>query len=203
MKNVLILNGHQPGPFANGDLNQAFVARAQTLLRDRGAQVEVTKVSDGFDIETEIDRHLWADALIFQFPVNWMGLPWVFKKYMDEVYTAGMDGRLAHGDGRRSDAPNQHYGMGGSLKGLPYMISATFNAPKSAFDDPAQPFFQGGSVDDLFRPIHLTMKFMDARPRPTFAAHDVVKNPSIADDFVRFDAHLSNQFFKDLPDVAA
>jgi modulator of drug activity B len=30
----------------------------------------------------EIENHLWADVIILQTPVNWMGVPWTFKKYM-------------------------------------------------------------------------------------------------------------------------
>lgn len=78
-----------------------------------------------------------------QFPVNWMGAPWTFKKYMDEVYTAGMDGRLCAGDGRHARDPKANYGTGGSLQGTSYLLSATLNAPAEAFDDPAQPFFSG------------------------------------------------------------
>ncbi len=203
MQNLLILNGHQPGDYAKGDLNRAFVARAKALFEAAGVAVQTTIVADGYDIEAEIAKHQWADAAILQFPVNWMGLPWSFKKYMDEVYTAGMDGRLAHGDGRRSDAPDDNYGMGGTLNGLPYMLSVTFNAPQAAFGDAEQPFFQGDTVEDLFRPIHLTMKFLDARPLPTFAAHDVMKNPGIEADFQSFDAHLKTVFAKGLSNVAA
>jgi modulator of drug activity B len=194
MSNILILNGAQPYPFAKGELNAAFAKRAEAALINMGHTVRRTTVAEGYDVEAEIASHQWADAVIMQFPVNWMGTPWGFKKYMDEVYTAGMDGRLCAGDGRTEQAPKANYGMGGTLKGTRYMLSVTFNAPAEAFDDASEPFFQGASVDDLLAMVHLNAKFFAMSKLPTFSAHDVMKNPDIEADFVRFDAHLKSTF---------
>ena len=98
------------------------------------------------------------------------------------------------GDGRTPEAPKENYGMGGALTGTKYMLSVTFNAPREAFDDASEPFFEGGSVDDLLRPMHLNARFFDMAPLPTFAAFDVMKNPEIEADFARFDAHLGAVF---------
>ena len=95
-----------------------------------------TEVSKGWDGETELARHQWADALVMQFPVSWMGTPWSLKKYMDEVYTAGMDGRLCRVDGRRGPGQDHLYGLGGALTDTRYMLSLTFNAPRDAFENP-------------------------------------------------------------------
>ncbi len=194
MSNILILNGHQPYPFAKGELNAAFVERAAAFLKTAGHDVRVTKVADGYDVEQEVANHQWADTVIMQFPVNWMGVPWSFKKYMDEVYTVGMDGRLTKGDGRVAEAPKKNYGMGGTLTGTTYMLSVTLNAPAEAFDNPAEPFFDGASLDDLLRPMHLNAKFFDMVPLPTFGAFDVMKNADVDADFARFDAHLARVF---------
>ncbi len=203
MKNILILNGHQPYPIAKGALNAAFVDRARRFLEANDFSVRVTEVTKGYDIETETNAHRWADALILQFPVNWMGVPWSFKKYMDEVYTAGMDGRLSNGDGRSQAAPEVGYGTGGTMIGRHYMLSVTFNAPRAAFDNQSDWFFAGASVDDLLRPVHLTFKFFGMSPLATFAAFDVIKNPTIADDFTRFDAHLAAAFGGADPEATA
>jgi modulator of drug activity B len=194
MRNILILNGAQPYEFAPGSLNAALAERARTFLEAQGHTVRVTTVAEGYDVNAEVDSHIWADTVIMQFPINWMGAPWSFKKYMDEVYTTGMDGRLTSGDGRTPEAPKANYGMGGSLGGTRYMLSVTFNAPREAFDDASEPFFKGGSVDDLLRPMHLNARFFDMAPLPTFAAFDVMKNPQIEADFTRFDAHLDAVF---------
>ncbi|WP_170755048.1 NAD(P)H-dependent oxidoreductase [Ruegeria lacuscaerulensis] len=202
MSNILILNGTQPYEAAPGALNASLTEQASTQLRTLGHDVRVTTVAEGYDVDTEVANHLWADTVIMQFPVNWMGVPWVFKKYMDEVYTSAMDGRFAHGDGRTSDAPKSNYGMGGVLHDKSYMLSVTFNAPVEAFDNPTEPFFAGDTVDDLLKPLHLTAKFMAMKPLPTFAAFDVMKNPTIEADFARFQTHLISTF-AEADDVAA
>jgi modulator of drug activity B len=120
-----------------------------------------------------------------------MATPWSFKKYQDYVYSFGMDGRLCAGDGRTRQDASKQYGTGGTLQGKKYMLSLTFNAPEEAFNDPNQVFFAGKSVDDLFLPTHLNFKFFGMKALPTFAAYDVMKNPTIEDDFARFDNHIS------------
>lgn len=194
MSRTLILNGAQPYPFAKGELNAALADRAAAFFEARGHEVRRTATADPFDPDEEVGHHQWADLIVMQFPVNWMGVPWSFKRYMDSVYSAGMDGRLCKGDGRSAEAPMENYGMGGTQVDTRYMLSVTFNAPARAFDDPAEPFFQGLSVDDLLRPMHLNARFFGMQPLPTFSAHDVMKNPDIEADFQRFDRHLQQTF---------
>ncbi|MCT8160070.1 NAD(P)H-dependent oxidoreductase [Pseudoruegeria sp. SHC-113] len=202
MSKILLLNGTQPYPHAPGHLNKAFIERAEAWLTSRGHDVRHSAVADPYDIDEEIAKHQWADKVIVQFPVNWMGVPWSFKKYMDEVYSAGMDGRLGNGDGRSSTAPDENYGMGGVLTDTAYMLSVTFNAPRAAFDNPQDAFFKGQSVDDLLGHVHLTYRFLGLPQEATFAAHDVVKNPQIEADFARFEAHLA-EVFEESAHVAA
>jgi modulator of drug activity B len=194
MSNIHILNGAQPYEFAPGKLNETLAERAKATLEAQGHEVRLTTVAAGYDVQAEVDSHLWADVVLLQFPVNWMGVPWSFKKYMDEVYTVGMSGQLSNGDGRSAAAPKANYGMGGNLAGTRYMISATLNAPAEAFGDLAEPFFQGMSLDDLLRPVHLNAKFFGMTPLPTFGAFDVMKNPDTESDFARFDDHLAKTF---------
>ena len=202
MSNVLILNGHQPSDFAKGRLNATLAEAARRHFVGQGRDVRTTVVADGYDIGAEIASHQWADVVLMQFPVNWMGVPWVFKRYMDEVYTAGMDGRLTEGDGRTPEAPKANYGMGGTLRGTRYMLSTTLNAPAEAFGDEREPFFEGLSLDDLLRPMHLNAKFFGMTPLPTFAAYDVMKNPDVEADLERFDAHLREVFGEATRDAA-
>lgn len=203
MSKILILNGAHPYNFAPGRLNTTFAELARNHLTSQGHEVRMTTVFEGYDVETEIENHLWADTVILQYPVHWMGLPWSFKKYMDEVYTSAMDGRLASGDGRTSAAPKLNYGMGGNMQDTRYMLSVTFNAPEEAFNAPNEPFLQGDSVDDLMKPIHLTAKFLGMTALPSFVAYDVMKDPQIETDLARFTAHLTRLFPTDANSAAA
>ncbi|WP_026470182.1 NAD(P)H-dependent oxidoreductase [Alkanindiges illinoisensis] len=193
MKKVLIINAHLPYSYSPGQLNATLVERAEAYFRGKGYEVEKTIVAEGYDVAIEIEKIRSADVVFLQMPLNWMGMPWTFKKYTDEVWSAGMFGILSNTDGRSSAAPKDNYGMGGLLKGR-YMLSVTANAPAEAFNDPAQAYFAGRSEDDLTWPIDLNFKWIGLEKVPSFWAYDVMKNPQIENDLVRFDAHLSTHF---------
>lgn len=190
MSNILIINAHHYYPFAEGRLNGALVQMAREQLTAKGHVTRIVEVDKGWDVDQELENHHWADIVLLQTPVNWMGVPWTFKKYMDEVYTAGMGGVLCQGDGRSEENPKANYGAGGMLKGKKYLLSLTFNAPQEAFNDPAEYLFQGKGVDDLIFPMHMNFRFFGMEPLKTFACFDVMKNPQVESDFQRYTSHL-------------
>ncbi|NHI00235.1 NAD(P)H-dependent oxidoreductase [Oceanimonas sp. MB9] len=194
MSNVLIINAHRHYPFAQGRLNRSLTQLADELIRAKGHSTRIVTVDDEWQVEQELENHQWADIILLQSPVNWMMVPWSFKKYMDEVYTAGMGGALCNGDGRHQDAPKENYGAGGTLQGKKYMLSLTFNAPAESFNDESEYLFQGKSVDDLFFPMHMNFRFFAMEPLPTFACFDVMKNASVEQDFERFQQHIDAHF---------
>jgi modulator of drug activity B len=194
MKNVFIINAHEPYPFSPGKLNRSVIEKAREFFIGRGCEIKETTMTDPYDVSKEIEKHQWADLIFLQTPVNWMGVTWTFKKYMDMVYSAGMEGALCDGDGRTRKDPSKQYGSGGTLTGKKYMISLTFNAPSESFDNPEQTFFEGKSIDDLLWPMHLNFRFFGMEPLPSFACYDVLKNPDVENDFVRFDEHLQTVF---------
>lgn len=194
MKKALIINAHQEYPFAKGELNQEIAKRIAEHLQSVGYEIRTTTMKDDWDADEEVDKHTWADVVILQSPTNWMGLPWSFKKYMDEVYTAGMFGKMSQNDGRTAEPPKKNYGSGGLMQDTQYMLSLTFNAPEESFNDENEFLFAGKSVDDLYFPQHMNFKFFGMKPIPTFACFDVMKNPSIESDFKRLQKHLEENF---------
>ena len=194
MKNVFLINAHQEYPFSKGRLNHSLTELARAHFEERGYALKTTTMREQHDVDAEIAKHQWADVVVLQSPVNWMGVPWSFKRYMDQVYSAGMDGRLCAGDGRSRRDPSKQYGSGGTLTGTRYMLSLTFNAPRESFDDPGQRFFAGRGVDALFWPAHLNFQFFGMQPLETFACFDVMKNPDIENDFRRYREHLGRLF---------
>lgn len=193
MPNAFVINAHQPYDFSKGELNKTLTQMAVEHLTSRSYKVKQVSMTDDWEsnIDEQIEHHRWADLVILQTPVNWMGVPWSFKKYMDTVYSFGMDGRMCAGDGRSRTEPTANYGGGGTLEGTKYMLSLTFNAPKESFDDPQEYLFQGKSVDDLFFPMHMNFRFFAMESLPTFVCYDVMKNPQIESDLERFTAHLT------------
>lgn len=195
MKNVFIINGHQKYPFSEGRLNASMVEKAETFFKKQGFEVRKTTMEDTYDTQEEIEKFKWADLVFFQTPLNWMGVTWSFKKYIDEIFSVGMMGEMSAGDGRTRKEPKKNYGLGGKLHGK-YMISITANAPKEAFNDVNEKFFNGISEDDLLLPMHLNFKWFGLEKLPTFMAYDVMKNPEIENDFNRFDTHLTKYITK-------
>src|SRR3954451_12494045 len=51
------------------------------------------------DVKAEIEKLLWADVLILQFPLWWFSMPAILKGWVDRVYACG----FAYGVGEHSD----------------------------------------------------------------------------------------------------
>ena len=137
-KKVLIINAHLTYPnWTEGKLNDAFFQSAKDFFTTKSYEVIETTIEDGYNPEEEEQKHLAADIVILQMPVNWFGAPWIYKKYVDEVFNSGLFSKsFLTGDGRTKDDPTKQYGTGGILQGKKFMISATWNAPAEAFDNP-------------------------------------------------------------------
>ncbi|MEA5097210.1 MAG: NAD(P)H-dependent oxidoreductase [Burkholderiaceae bacterium] len=188
MSNILIVNAAKSFGHSGGKLNTYLSEVAQETLASVGHGVKITHVDQGYDIEEEIGKYLWANTIIYQIPAWWMGEPWILKEYVDKVFTAGA-GRLFRDDGRTRSDPSKKYGSGGMLHGKTYMLSVTWNAPMEAFTEPGQ-FFEGKGVDAVYFPIHKANQFLGLSPLPTFICNDVMKQPDIENDVIRYRAHL-------------
>ena len=101
MKNVLLINGHQRYEgFAEGKLNRTLTETANDFLISKGYDVKITIVDSGYDIAEEHGKYPWADVVIVQTPVYWMSVPYLFKKYIDEVFTSAVGKVLPHLNGK-------------------------------------------------------------------------------------------------------
>ena len=184
MKKVLIINAHQQYEgFAEGKLNRTFVNIAKETLEAKGYEVKTSFIEKGYEIEEEISKHEWADIVITQTPVYWFSTPWIYKKYIDEVFTTALtQGRILIDDGRtRSDASKQ-YGTGGVSPGKKFLLSSTWNAPLEAFNDKNQILMEGKSVEDALIHISSVYKFCGYEILQSFSSHDVLKNPQVEND---------------------
>ena len=194
MKKALIIHAHQLYEgISTGGLNKAMASVIQEELESREFEVRHTHIEQGYDVETEVQNHLWADVIILQSPVYWFGMPWIYKKYVDEVFTAGMmKGVFITGDGRTREDPSRQYGSGGLLQGRKYMLSLTWNAPEAAFNNANQTLFGERSVDDVFILNTANYKFCGMEILPSFSCHDVMKAPNIENDMARLRQHLAD-----------
>ena len=191
-KKVLILNGHQYyDVVARGELTQAYINKANDFFLKNGFEVKHTTIEKAYDKEEECEKFEWADYVLFQYPVYWMGLPWIAKKYLDETFTQG---RHYSSDGRsRSDA-SKLYGSGGLLTGKKYMLSLTYNCPASAFDN-KNSLFDGLSLDEAQVAVHKTFQFCGLKPLETYAVHDIFKGDlDLNAELEKFEKVLTKNF---------
>ena len=191
MKKVLILNGHQYyDVVAKGDLTNHYIDCANKFFEENGFEVKQTHIEKGYTIQEEVEKFKWADYILFQYPVYWMSLPWIAKKYIDETFTQGVH---YASDGRsRSDA-SKLYGSGGLMQGKKYMLSLTWNAPIDAFTE-ADQFFEGVGVDGVYLPFHKANQFLGMQSLPTFIVNDVIKAPEVEAYMAQYREHLTQVF---------
>jgi len=199
VKKVLLINAHQRYEgFAEGKLNQTLIDAAKDFLSGMGYEIKTTIVENGYDIAEELEKYKWTDFVFVQTPVYWMSVPYIFKKYIDEVHTAGLGEVFCKDDGRTRSDLSKKYGSGGFMHGKKYMISTTWNAPLEAFEDSNQ-FFEGKGVDGVFMWLHKNYQFFGMAPLPTFSCYDVLKNADVENDLKRFKQHLNGAFNTEMP----
>ncbi|XPV70406.1 MAG: NAD(P)H-dependent oxidoreductase [Halarcobacter sp.] len=192
MKKVLILNGHQYyDVVAKGELTQNIIDKANEFFTKNGFEVKQTHIEKGYEKEEEIEKFEWADYILFQYPVYWMGLPWIAKKYIDETFTQG---RHFASDGRSRDDASKLYGSGGLMKGKKYMLSLTYNCPESAFNN-KNSLFDGMSLDQAHVAVHKTFQFCGLEPLETYAMHDIFKGDlNLKEELDKFEKVLAKNF---------
>lgn len=195
-KKVLLINTHLTYPnWTEGTLNNSFIQKAKDFFKAKGFEVLETKVENGYNADEEVEKHLQADIVILQTPVNWFGTPWIYKKYVDEVFNSGLASKkLLSGDGRTRTDTTKQYGSGGLMQGKKFMICATFNAPAEAFDNPSQSLMQGKSTADLFLNITSNYKFCGYDVLTGYNCFDIYKNGDIANDLENYTTHLATTF---------
>ena len=189
---ILLINTHLNYPgWSEGKLNLAFMNLAKSFFVERGHQVTETFVERSYNADEEVKKHLAADLVILQTPVNWFGAPWIYKKYADEVFNAALASKaLLEGDGRTRQDPSRQYGSGGKMQGRKFMISATWNAPRAAFDNPASGLMGGKGTADLFLHITSNYKFCGYEILPAFGIFDIYKNPDVPRALEEYQQHL-------------
>jgi len=188
---VLLINLHQKYEgFANGGLNAAIVDAARNWLEASGHTTETTVAEAGYDVAGELEKFQRADAFFVQSPVYWMGLPWLGKKYVDEIFSGGGNTVTYKNDGRSGGGK---YGSGGLMQEKSYMLSFTYNCPAGEFEN-ANGFFEGLSVDGANVALHKTFQFCGAAPLESFSVHDVYGAFDFDADLQRLEAVLTRNF---------
>ena len=118
------------------------------------------------DVKAEIEKLLWADALILQFPLWWFGMPAILKGWVDRVFAYG----FAYGVGEHSDNRwGDRYGEG-ALAGKRAMLIVT----AGGWEEHYAARGVNGPIDDLLFPInHGILYYPGYDVLPPFVAYRV------------------------------
>ncbi len=196
IKKVLLINTHLTYPnWSEGTLNASFHQKAKDFFTANNFEILETKIEDGYDANEEVEKHLEADIIILQTPINWFGAPWIYKKYVDEVFNSGlMSAKFLVGDGRTKEDITKQYGTGGKMQGKKFMVCSTWNAPKASFDDPNQVLFEGRSTADALIQITSNYRFCGVEVVADYNCFDIFKDGDIFGDLENYPAHLQKVF---------
>ncbi|MBV8251294.1 MAG: NAD(P)H-dependent oxidoreductase [Chitinophaga sp.] len=195
MKKILIINagqefGHSGGKFTNTitDVTKRFFDAKE------GYEAQITNVTADYNPDEEVKKFVWADVIIYHTPIWWFAVPFAFKKYLDDVFTAGHNTGIYTSDGRSSANPAINYGTGGMMHGKHYMLTSSWNAPETAFTLPGE-FFNQTTVDDgVMNGFHRMNAFAGLAPLKSYHFHDVEKNVQIEKHVSAYTAHLNEVF---------
>jgi len=195
-KTVLLINAHLTYPgLSEGKLNKAFYDKAKDFFVSQNYIILETKIESGYNVEEEVEKHMKADIIVLQTPVNWENTPWIYKKYVDEVFTSAMlSQKFLSGDGRSETNPMKQYGTGGKMQGKKFLLSATWNAPEESFNDPKQVLWKGKSADDALFNVGANYLFVGFEVVPGHYCYDVFHNKHIKEDLENYPKYLKKVF---------
>lgn len=110
------------------------------------------------DIQSELDKLLWADMVIFNFPIYWFSMPAILKGWFDRVFVSG----AVYGGMRFYDQ--------GGLVGKKAMLSITIGGkPHMLIEGGVH-----GPLEDMLRPIlRGTLAYSGFSVLPPFVGYHV------------------------------
>ncbi|EAK0464870.1 NAD(P)H-dependent oxidoreductase [Campylobacter upsaliensis] len=191
---ALLINGSKKFGNDGTRLNATLQSVAKEELESKGYKVLETIIDKGYKVEEELKKIKDSHLIIYQMPAWWMGEPWIVKKYIDEVYLAGV-GVLFANDGRSRADESLKYGSGGLARGgglardKRVMLSVTWNAPKEAFIE-SNGFFEGVGVEGVYLHLRKAHEFCGMEWLPIFMCNDVVKNPQVERYITKYREHI-------------
>ena len=193
MKNIFIINGSHPFAHSGGRFNETLfnttVSYFDTLDK---FDVKCTQVGDAYNAKEEVEKFKWADLVIYHTPIWWFQIPFGFKKYIDEVFTEGHQNGIYKSDGRSRLNPDINYGTGGLMHRKKYILTTSWNAPKTAFTLENE-FFNQKSVDEgVMFGFHRMNAFTGMELLGTHHFHDMEKNADVPLELNNYSTFLND-----------
>ena len=153
---TLVLYGHSS---PEQSFSNAIITEKLAKLPDVTVRTLANHRPDGhFDVSAEQKELVNADRIVFQFPFNWYGMPWLLKQWVDEVITYG----FAYGEG------------GDKLKGKPIILSFTTGVPADGYVNP--------TTDELLLPVKQTLALTQVKLEESVSSNGMMYIPGMAGD---------------------
>ncbi len=193
MKNIFIINGGHPFAHSGGRFNETLFNKTISLLKSsENFKVKTTQVGDNYDAKAEVEKFKWADVVIYHTPIWWFQIPFGFKKYIDEVFTEGHQNGIYKSDGRSRTNPEINYGTGGLMHGKKYILTTSWNAPKTAFTLENEFFYQKSVDEGVMFGFHRMNAFTGMELLATHHFHDMEKNADVPLELKQYEDFLTN-----------
>jgi modulator of drug activity B len=162
--NILLVTAGYSIFDAKGQLNGFLTYLSDKNLSAKGYKVKLSDTTkDSWDVDREVAKLLWADAIIYITPIMWFNLPAPMVKWLDQVLLY-----------QKTFVITDDYGEGGQVPADKFMIVATSNLKSS---DLGKGFVLKNAphIDDVLQPLVMTNHYLSIREQiPTFHAGDVV-----------------------------
>jgi modulator of drug activity B len=183
MKNILLVTAGYSIFDAKGQLNGFLSYLTDKILVDKGYKVKISDVTkETLNMDRELDKLLWADAIIYITPIMWFNMPAPLVQWLDEVLLY-----------EKTFIITDEYGEGGQVPADKFMIVTTSNMKSS---DLGKGFVLRNAthIDDLLQPLIMTNHYLSIRNQlPTFHAGNVIAGDTnwIEKDYIK---HLDKYF---------
>ncbi len=163
MKILLVTAGYSIFD-AKGQLNSFLAYLTDKNLTAKGHEVKISDVTkDTWSVDREVEKLLWADAIIYITPIMWFNMPAPMVKWLGEVLLY-----------KKTFVITEEYGEGGQVPANKFMIVTTSNM-KSSDLGKGVVLKDALHIDDLLRPLIYTNTYLSIRDQiPTFHAGDVI-----------------------------
>jgi NAD(P)H dehydrogenase (quinone) len=146
---------------------QDFTARAnpevlQIPFEQEAAQQRGTTAPD---IAAEQEKLLWADLVLFQFPLWLYSQPAILKGWMERVFSSGFAHEV------KSQSEGRRWFENGGLRGKRAMLSLTCAGADSAYE----PTGRHGDINRILWPIHNALRYSGFDVIPPFVSYAVLR----------------------------
>ncbi|MFA5989876.1 MAG: NAD(P)H-dependent oxidoreductase [Sphingomonas sp.] len=117
-----------------------FSTVADPARLNQQAEEALASAQNGYtpELQAEMDKLAWCDALVFQFPIWWLGLPAILKGWVDRVFAVGR----AYGGGR--------WFAGGVFAGKRAMCAVSLGGLEDVYSDAGA----YAPIEDILFPVH-------------------------------------------------